>query len=207
MSMLNPFKTILLLTYAGSLTLLSANVISHPFEVESGMVIYEISGGTQLTAETNLSISGNAKLRFKEWGDIRLKEEKGMVLTTGAIKHKQYVKKLEKHTKDTVITADYKNEQLLERKKSTGKNYLDETEGLIKKDQETVSGVVCDIWEGVGAGVVMVSPKRGLCFVCFQFIQNLNNCWSDSHHVFPVYFLLIPASSLSHHCEELGGCA
>ena len=165
MTIRNQFKYFLLSTCIGSLTLLPANVISHPFEVESGMVIYEIYGGTQLTPETNLSISGNAKLRFKEWGDIRLKEESGMVLTTGAIKHKQYVKKLEKHTKDTVITADYKNEQLLERKKSTGKNYLDETEGLIKKGQETVAGVVCDIWEGVGVkkciykGIVLKSES------------------------------------------------
>ena len=84
-------KIILLSTCVGSIVLLNAEVVSHPFEVESGMVIYEISGGTQLTPETNLSISGNAKLRFKEWGDIRLEEENGMVLTTGAIKHKQYV--------------------------------------------------------------------------------------------------------------------
>ena len=63
-------------------------------------------------------IKGNAKLRFKEWGEVRLEEESGVVLTTGAIKHKQHVKRFEKQTKDTVITADYENEQLLERKKS-----------------------------------------------------------------------------------------
>jgi hypothetical protein len=165
--MINQCKTILFLTCVGSLTLLPANVISHHFEVESGMVIYEISGGTQLTPETNLSIKGNAKLRFKEWGDIRLEEENGMVLTTGAIKHKQYVKRLEKQTKDTVITADYKNEQLLERKKGPGnENDLDETEGLIKKGEENVAGVICDVWEGPGVkkciykGIVLKSESH-----------------------------------------------
>ncbi len=142
------FKTVLLL---GGVTLLHSEVATHPFEVESGMVIYEIHGGTQLTPETNLTIKGNAKLRFKDWGEVKLEEESGVVLTTGAIKHKQHVKRFEKHTKDTVITADYENEQLLERKKvesdSTPHN---EIASLVKKGQESVAGLLCDVWEGSG---------------------------------------------------------
>ena len=167
MGMINQCKTIVLLTCLGSLTLLPANVISHPFEVESGMVIYEIYGGAQLTPETNLSIKGNARLRFKEWGEIKLEEEKGMVLTTGAIKHKQYVKRLEKQTKDSVITVDYQNEQLLERKRGKGKeSEADETNGLLKKGQQSVAGVLCDIWEGPGVkkciykGIVLKSESH-----------------------------------------------
>ena len=132
-------------------TLLHAEVPTHPFEVESGMVIYEISGGAQLTPETNLSIKGKAKLRFKDWGEVKLEEESGVVLTTGAIKHKQNVKRLEKQTKDTVITADFENEQLLERKKSSSDmSVYDETASLTKTGQENVAGVLCDVWEGPG---------------------------------------------------------
>lgn len=137
--------------FIGGVTLLQAEVVTHPFEVESGMVLYEISGGTQLTPETNLSIKGKAKLRFKDWGEVKLEEESGVVLTTGAIKNKQHVKRLEKHTKDTVITADYENEQLLERKKSSQDiNGQDETASLTKTGEETVAGVLCDVWEGPG---------------------------------------------------------
>ena len=160
-------KTILLSVCVGGVTLLHAEPVSHPFGVESGLVIYEISGGAQLTAETNLSIKGEGKLRFKEWGEVRLEEEGGMVLTTGAIKHKQYVKRLEKQTKDAVITADYKNEQLLERKKVKGNEEdTDETHGLMKKGQESVAGVLCDIWEGPGIkkciykGIVLKSESH-----------------------------------------------
>lgn len=167
MTIVTHLKMILLSTCIGSVTLLNAEVESHPFEVEAGMIIYEIYGGTQLTPETNLSISGNAKLRFKEWGDIRLEEESGMVVTTGAIKHKQYIKRLEKQTKDTVITADYKNEQLLERKKGSGKdNDLDETKGLIKTGEENVAGITCTVWEGPGVkkciykGIVLKSESH-----------------------------------------------
>ena len=167
MSLKCHIKTILLSACMGGVTLLHAEPVSHPFEIESGMVIYEIYGGTQLTAETNLSIKGNAKLRFKEWGEIRLEEESGMVLTTGAIKHKQYVKRLEKQTKDSVITADYKNEQLMERKKVKGKeNYEDETHGLVKTGQQSVADILCDIWEGPGVkkciykGIVLKSESH-----------------------------------------------
>lgn len=151
MSIGQQIKTILFSTCIGGLILLNAEVITHPFEIESGMVIYEISGGTQLTPETNLTIKGNARLRFKEWGEVKLEEESGVLLTTGAIKHKQHVKRFEKQTKDTVITADFENEQLLERKKgSTHYNTHDETASLVKKGQESVAGVLCDVWEGPG---------------------------------------------------------
>ncbi len=151
MSIGHQIKTILFSMCIGGLTLLHAEVGTHPFEIESGMVIYEISGGTQLTPETNLTIKGNAKLRFKEWGEVKLEEESGVLLTTGAIKHKQHVKRFVKQTKDTVITADFENEQLLERKKgSTHYNTHDETASLVKKGQENVAGVLCDIWEGPG---------------------------------------------------------
>ena len=167
MSFKRHIKTILLSACIGGVTLLHAEPVSHPFEVESGMVIYEIYGGAQLTPETNLSIKGQGKLRFKEWGDIKLEEEGGMVLTTGAIKHKQYVKRLEKQTKDSVITADYKNEQLLERKKVKGKESIEnETFGLLKTGQQSVASFICDIWEGPGVkkciykGIVLKSESH-----------------------------------------------
>jgi len=145
MSIGHYIKAVLLV---GGVTLLNAESNGKPFEVESGMVIYDISGGAQLTPETNLSIKGKAKLRFRDWGEVKLEEESGVVLTTGAIKHKQHVKRLEKQTLDTVITADFENEQLLERKR--GKNGHDETASLVKTGQENVAGFVCDVWEAPG---------------------------------------------------------
>ena len=137
--------------FIGMATLLHAEAFTHPFEVESGMIIYEISGGGELTPETNLTIKGYTKLHFKEWGEVKLEEEEGLLLTTGAVEHKQHIKRLEKHTKETVTTADYANEQLLERKKSTHDiNAYDETASLRKTGEETVAGVLCEVWEGAG---------------------------------------------------------
>lgn len=135
--------------FMGMATLLHAEMLTHPFEVESGMVLYEISGGTQLTPETNLSVKGKATLRFKDWGEVKLLEESAVVVTTGALKHKQQVDRSVKYTKDTVITADYVNEKLLERKKSSHDiKVQDETASLTKTGEEMVAGISCDIWEG-----------------------------------------------------------
>ena len=148
MSVSHYIKTSLLVA---GITLIHAEVPTHPFEVESGMIAYEISGGSQLTPDTNLTIKGKAKLRFKDWGDVKLEEAIGTVQTTGAIKHKQIVRRLEKQTKDTVITADFENEQLLERKKvSTDVNIQAETASLTHTGQESVAGILCDVWEGPG---------------------------------------------------------
>ena len=123
----------------------------HKYDVESGIIFYTITGGAQLTKETNLSIEGSLKLRFKQWGDVKLEEEHVVVLTTGAIRHRQEIKRVEKETNDKIITVDYKNEQLLERKKNDiVSNSLKETEGLLQKGEDTISGYPCKIWIGEG---------------------------------------------------------
>ncbi|MEY3090897.1 MAG: hypothetical protein RL113_1213 [Pseudomonadota bacterium] len=128
-----------------------ADTSSHLYEKESGMILYEIKGGTKVTPETKLTIHGESKLRFKDWGNVRLEEESGFILLTGAIQHKQYVKRLEKHTKDTVITADYDNEQLLERKKNAeDRDANSETSNLMKIGVAKVAGLMCDVWVGNG---------------------------------------------------------
>ena len=151
MPIVKQIQTILLSMIIWSLSFLNVEAQVHPFDVESGMVLYTISGGAQLTPETNLSITGSAKLRFKEWGEVKLEEEEGMVLTTGSIKHKQTIRRLEKHTKDKIITVDYENEQLLERKKGPSISNMElETEGLVQRGQDVVSGLLCKVWIGAG---------------------------------------------------------
>lgn len=151
MPIVNQVRAIVLSISMWSLMFVNIEAKVHPFEVESGMVMYQISGGAQLTPETNLSISGSAQLRFKEWGEVKLEEEEGTVLTQGAIKHKQTIHRFEKQTEDKIITVDYENEQLLERKKGTSVSSTElETEGLIQRGQDVISGLLCKIWIGAG---------------------------------------------------------
>ena len=77
---------------------LYAEVEPHLYGVEKGIVYYDIKGSAQLTPETNLTIEGTAKFGFRDWGDLKLEEEEGTIVTTGAIKHKQHVQRFEKQT-------------------------------------------------------------------------------------------------------------
>lgn len=148
MPALKYIQTLLLSFFIGTITL-HANVKPHLYEIERGIVYYDIMGSAQLTPETNLTIKGTAKFGFKDWGDLKLEEEEGTVLTTGAIKHKQHVQRFEKQTTDSIITADYENEQLLSRKKNkVTKDTAKETDGLQNKGNESVAGVICDVWIG-----------------------------------------------------------
>jgi len=145
-------KTSLLCLCLGSVTFLLAEQKPTPFGIESGTVIYQIRGGTQLTPDTNLNLQGKAILHFKEWGEVKTEELNGSVETSGALPYREVIKRFKKETKDAIITVDYKNEQLLERKKSSVKKDIQrmQTNHLTKKGTEIVAGIICDVWETTG---------------------------------------------------------
>ncbi len=132
-------------------SVLSAETLTQAYEIEKGIVYYDIVGGGRLTKETNLTLNGTAKLRFRDWGMTQLAEEKGTILTTGALQSKQIIKSFEKQTKESLFTVDYENETIHERKNSISNSLKErETEGLEKKGEEIIAGLPCDIWEGQG---------------------------------------------------------
>ncbi|CAA6825251.1 MAG: Unknown protein [uncultured Sulfurovum sp.] len=119
----------------------------YPFEIEKGSVHYTIKGGGILTAETNLSVDGHAKLTFKSRGIQNVIEESGVISTQGSIKYNQEVKRFEKTTQDTYIVADYENEQLIEHPKSYTNIYEEHiTDGYVKQNKEEVAGLECINW-------------------------------------------------------------
>jgi hypothetical protein len=152
MAIIRHLKRIVLLTCVGSLNFLLAEITPPPFEIESGIVKYDIRVDAPLTPETNLSVKGRERLRFKDWGKVKIEEVKGLVVTQGAIQYKESVKRFQKETKETIITADFENEQLLERKKSSIAKDIHriETQNLIKTGTETIAGLTCNIWESPG---------------------------------------------------------
>ena len=141
----------LILVYLLSFISIHANIYDHTFDVEKGMIIYDIVGGGVLTNETNLSLKGKATLRFKDWGSTLLAEDEGVVLTSGALISKQHIKSLEKQTKGAVYTVDYQNKKIHERKHSISTILKEQnTKGLEKTGEANVAGFTCQVWEGLG---------------------------------------------------------
>jgi len=136
--------------YLGSLTLLTAQSILKKYGIKEGMILYDISGGGQLTQETNLTIDGRGKLRFKEWGAVELIEENIEEVSSGAIKNIETIKKCEKHQKEQRLNVDFKIKKILERPMPKGDVVENITKGLVKQGQEKIAGMICDVWEGNG---------------------------------------------------------
>lgn len=150
MSYLNKIKITFLFFCLGSMTLLSAQTSQKKYDVQSGMVIYSISGGGELTQELNLTIKGKGKLCFKDWGAIELFEEEVEEITSGALKNIEVINKCEKRQKKQQLDVDCKTKKILERQIPKGNVRENITKGLVKQGQEIIAGETCDVWEGNG---------------------------------------------------------
>ncbi len=150
MSYLNKIKITFLFFCLGSMTLLLAQTSQKKYDVQSGMVLYSISGGGKLTQEVNLTIKGKGKLRFKDWGAVELFEEDVEEITSGALKNIEVINKCQKRQKERRLDVDFKTKKILERSVPKGNVAKNITKGLVKQGQEIIAGVTCDIWEGNG---------------------------------------------------------
>ncbi len=134
----------------GSVILFSADITQKKFDIETGMILYSISGGGKLTDDVNLTIKGKGKLRFKDWGVVALIEEDLEEIISGAIHNIDKVQRCKKLEDDRQLDVDFDNEKIQERKmpQDNFQKYI--TKDLIKKGKEEIAGHTCDIWEGYG---------------------------------------------------------
>jgi len=150
MSHPNKITIIFLFLSLGSMTLFSAQTDQKKFNVESGMILYTISGGGKLTEDVNLTINGKGKLRFKDWGVVALIEENYEEITSGALQNIETIQRCEKLEDRLRFDVDFKTKKILERKMPKGNFQKYITKDLVKTGQEKIAGYTCDIWEGVG---------------------------------------------------------
>jgi len=184
-------KTVFLFLILGSALLFASN--SKKFDVESGMVIYDINGGGKLTSDTKLTIKGDGKLRFKDWGVVALVEENYEELTSGAIRDLNKVQICEKFEDKQRFDVDFGTEKIFERPMPKGnfKEYY--LKGLVKTGQEEIAGYTCDVWEGKGVkkclykGIPLLSENYlwGIYYQKKAVEVKLNIETSDSKCVLP----------------------
>ncbi len=150
MSYLNKITVILLFLCLGSMTLLLAQTEQKKFDVQSGMILYTISGGGRLTEDVNLTLQGNGKLRFKDWGVVALIEENFEEIISGALQNIETIQRCEKLEDKQRFDVDFKTKKIFERKMPKGNLQDYVTKDLVKTGQEKILGHTCDLWEGVG---------------------------------------------------------
>ncbi len=143
-------KIKIVLLFLSFLTVLSAGTNHKKFDVETGLVLFSISGFAKLTSDVNISIKGEGKLRFKDWGAVALIEENYEEVTSGAVNDIHKVQLCEKLENKERFDVDFNTHKILERPMPKG-NFKDNVlKGLIKTGQETIAGYTCDVWEATG---------------------------------------------------------
>jgi len=143
-------KSLILFLIIGNSFLLSAGLSGKKFDVETGVVLFKISGGGQLTDDVNISIKGEGKLRFKDWGVMALVEENYEEITTGVIKDINKIQICEKFEDKQRFDVDFETEKILERPMPKG-NFRDYyLNDMLKTGEEMIAGYPCDVWEGKG---------------------------------------------------------
>lgn len=141
---------IIIIFLLGSIITLSAAPINKIYDVQSGMVEYNISGGGNFTNELNITFSGTSQLQFKDWGKVSLIEKRLVVLTDGTLHHIEETHTLEKNLNKKQFNVDFKTKKILEHALTKGSIPKNITKGLHFTKEVRIANVPCKMWEAKG---------------------------------------------------------
>ena len=133
-----------------NVSLFSNAIVEKNFDLQRGVILYSISGAGKLTGDVNLSIKGEGKLCFKNWGVVTRIEENIEEIISGSINNINRVHRCTKLEDNHRLDVDFANKKILERKMPKGNLQSHITKDLVKNGQDKIAGYTCDIWEGYG---------------------------------------------------------
>ncbi len=138
------------------------NASEKRYEIKSGMVEYNITGGGgMLGFETK--IEGKSRLIFKDWGNLELNEEETSTSVMGGVEKSHTLTKIDG---DTVYSVDFDRKTIYKSKMSdyfgknrdigkiSGKDMLKKMGGK-KIGKDKVLGYECEVWEFLGSKICM----------------------------------------------------
>ncbi|WP_294953778.1 hypothetical protein [Sulfurovum sp.] len=149
MSTFSTVKTGVLLLCFGTYSLFASADTFKKYEVQSGSVVYSISGEGVLAPDLNITISGEGKLRFRDWGKIALAEEKIEEDTYGAFLDREQISTCVKRDRNQQFSVNYDRKVIMQRSLPQGKKSADLSHmhrSMSRQGQETVAGKVCTVW-------------------------------------------------------------
>lgn len=145
----------ILLFCAGTLSLSGMDGMTKEFQLKSGSVIYSIHGGGVLTPDLNLTIVGEGRLRFRDWGKVLLVEEDIEESTSGAFRSSEKFAKCIKRDRAWQYDVDYDQEIILERPIPKGKEIKNITAGMLPHGEDIIAGKKCDMWAKEGIRICL----------------------------------------------------
>jgi len=139
----------------GASLLAKESHVPEEYKIKSGVVVYSISGGGVLVPELNLTIAGEGKLRFQEWGKVALIEEHTQESTEGTLHDIQTFTKCVKYDKKQQFDIEYDKEIILERSTPKGRRFEDLKAGMLPHGEESIAGRTCKVWAKEGMRICL----------------------------------------------------
>ncbi|KYJ87195.1 hypothetical protein [Sulfurovum riftiae] len=139
----------------GTCSLFALESKTEEYKLKSGMVIYSIRGGGILAPDLNLTIIGEGKLRFREWGKVALVEEEIEESTAGAFRNIEKFTKCIKYDKRQQFNVDYDQEIIRERPIPKGRGLKDLTVGMMPHGNDVIAGRECEVWRREGVRICL----------------------------------------------------
>ncbi len=128
------------------------------FDIRSAMVVYDIKGDGNLTANSHLAVNGRSTLLFEAWGARKLYKEKYLESTTGAVKNTKTIRTLYLEDHGKVHKVDFEKQKIETNEDSMTKIAITNGENLYQKRIEemiekgkrvgdsSVLGYPCEEW-------------------------------------------------------------
>ncbi len=130
--------------------LVAAGVPGKKFDVKSGEIVFDISGGGEVAEGVHISVQGKGTLHFSDWGVLAFMEENYEEVASGRLHYMQKTQICEKFENKQRFDVDFETEKILERPMPKGNFQTYFLENMVKTGQETIAGYPCDMWEGAG---------------------------------------------------------
>jgi hypothetical protein len=146
--------TVLYLCF-GLTLLLADSKDSRLYQIESARIEYSIHGGGILAPELNLTIEGEGKLRFRDWGRTSLVEEETQERTSGILSYAETFSRYVKYNQKEQWSVDYGQGVILERAVPKGKRLQNLTKGMTPHGKARIAGKECDVWAKEGERVCL----------------------------------------------------
>ena len=177
------------------IALIHAKEAEKVYGVDSGRMIYDIYGGGEITPDINLSIKGENRVLFRNWGNEILNEIDRTEIVRGSIQSADKYKSLDKVVGSTHFGVDFDTKSITKSKISIKERGKADLRKMQRKGVMNIASYRCDVWEKANRkiclykGIVLLDEKKFLGFLYGKRVReiDLNATLTDEDFVLPDY--------------------
>ncbi|MFT7824833.1 MAG: hypothetical protein ABXS92_08730 [Sulfurimonas sp.] len=175
--------------------LIHAEEAEKVYGVDSGRMICDIYGGGEIAPDVNLTINGENKVLFRNWGNEIVNKIDRTEIVRGSIQSVEKYKSLDKVVGSTHFGVDFDTQSITKSKISMKERVKADLRNMQRKGVMNIGSYRCDVWEKANRkiclykGIVLLDEKKFLGFLYGKRVReiDLNATFTDEDFVLPDY--------------------